>query len=194
MEQRIFHGQFTSEDLSECLVTHFNRGNLVVQELKNGDDLSVQIKTKERRSSGGETALGISFQKVEDGILVQIGQQTWAGIASNLGVSAVLAILNPINLLYRVDDIAQDFEYIQLTDEVLKVLEAKAKALGGGYNLTENLKRIICDYCQTSNPATESGCIACGAPLGVNQPFICSHCGLALDKFARYCPNCNQPV
>jgi hypothetical protein len=194
MEQRIFHGKFTSDDLADCLILHFNRGNLITQKLTNGENLSIQIRTKEGRTSGGETALGVSFQPVEDGILVQISQQTWAGIAANLGVSAIEAIINPFNLLHRIGDITQDFEYIQLTDEVLSVLEANAKALGGGYELSDHLKRILCDYCQTSNPASESSCLACGAPLGLNQPQICSHCGLALNKLDRYCPNCKQPV
>jgi hypothetical protein len=194
MEQRIFHGKFTSEELANCLLVHFNRGNLVAQELINGENYSVQIKTKERRTSGGETALGISFRAVEDGILVEIGQQTWAGIAANLGATAVEAIINPINLLHHFGDITQDFEYFQLTDEVLNVLEANAKALGGGYGLSQHLKRTVCDYCQTANPTSEPSCIACGAPLGVNLPHLCSHCGFVLNDRASYCPNCKNPV
>ena len=194
MEQRIYHGQFTPDELADCLLVHFNRGNLIVQKLENNGNVSIQIKTRDGRTSGGTTALGIIFQPVEDGILVQVGQQAWAGIAASLGVSAVEALLNPLNLLHRLDDIAQDFEYIQLNDEVWKVLESNAKALGSGYELSARLKRVMCDYCQTANPTGESGCIACGAPLGYLQPRTCQHCGFVLGFNEKNCPNCKRPV
>ena len=194
MEQRIFHGQFTPDEFADSLLVNFNRGNLIVQKFENNGIISVQIKTRDGRTSGGSTALGIIIQPVEDGLLVQIGQQTWAGIAASLGASAVAALLNPINLLFRLDDIAQDFEYIQLTDEVWKVLESNAKALGSGYELSDRLKRVMCEYCQTANPAGEPSCIACGAPLGYLQPQTCRNCGFVLKEKATYCPNCKQPV
>lgn len=192
MEQRIFHGLFDPDKFAEILLVNFNRGNLIVQKFENNGNISVQIKTRDGRTSGGSTDLGIIFQPVEDGILVQIGQQAWAGIAASLGASAVAALLNPLNLLHRLDDIAQDFEYIQLNDEVWKVLESNAKALGSGYELSDKLKRAMCEYCQTTNPAGESGCIACGAPLGYLQPRTCRHCGFFLESNEKYCPNCKQ--
>ncbi len=194
MEQRLFHGQFTPDEFADCLLANFNRGNLIVQKFVNNETVSVQIKTRDERTSGGSTALGIIFQSVGDGILVQVGQQAWAGIAASLGASAVATLLNPLNLLHRLDDIAQDFEYIQLSDEVWKVLESNAKALGSGYEFSERLKRVMCDYCQTANPAGESACIACGAPLGYLQPQTCHNCGFILATQAKYCPNCKKPV
>jgi hypothetical protein len=194
MEQRIFHGQFSPDEFADCLLVQFNRGNLIVQKIANGDNVSVQIKTRDGRTSGGETALGILFQPVEDGILVQAGQQTWAGIAASLGASAVAALINPLNLLHRIDDIAQDFEYIQLNDEVWNALESNAKALGSGYDLSKNLRRVVCDYCQTTNATGDPSCIACGAPLGYSQPRTCSHCGFILENHEKYCPNCKKSV
>ena len=194
MEQRLFHGQFTPDEFADCLLANFNRGNLIVQKFENNGNVSVQIKTRDGRTSGGTTALGIIFQPVADGILVQVGQQAWAGIAASLGASAVAALLNPFNLLHRLDDIAQDFEYIQLSDEVWKVLESNAKALGSGYEFSEQLKRVMCEYCLTANPAGESACIACGAPLGYLQPQTCRYCGFVLPTRVKYCPNCKKPV
>ena len=194
MEQRIFHGQFSPVEFADCLLANFNRGNLIVQKFEKKGNLSVQIKTRDGRTSGGTTALGIIFQSVADGILVQVGQQAWAGIAASLGASAVAALLNPFNLLHRLDDIAQDFEYIQLTDEVWKVLESNAKALGSGYELSDLLKRVVCEYCLTANPAGDSACVACGAPLGYLQPQTCRYCGFVLATKTKYCPNCKKPV
>ncbi len=129
MEQRIFHGDFSVADLSACLLVHFNRGNLMVHQFDADDNMIVQIRTRDDRTSGGNTALTFSFQKVEDGVAVQASQQAWIGVAASLGYSALAAMRNPLNLLSRIDDIAQDIESIQLTDEAWKVLTANAKVL-----------------------------------------------------------------
>lgn len=190
MEQKIYHGNFTPDDLAECLLVHFNRGNLRVQKLGSEDRVAVQIQTRERRTSGGETALGITLQAVEDGVSVQVGQQSWFGIAASLGYSALAAIKNPFSLLHRIDDIAQDLEYVQLTDEIWKVLSANAKALGSGFELSDRLRRIVCEYCRTANPAGASSCIACGAPMGDIQPVTCMNCGFVVLNTELVCPNC----
>ena len=194
MEQKYFHGNFTPEDLAQCLLVHFNRGNLVVNKLGSEEKVAVQIQTRQSRTSGGETALGITFQSVEDGVAVQVGQQAWLGIAASLGYSALSAIRNPFNLLHRIDDIAQDFEYMQLTDEVWKVLTANARALGSGYELSKRLSRITCDYCRTANPTGASNCIACGAPMGDLQPKACKNCGYILLSSDEFCPNCKMKL
>ena len=192
MEQKIFHGNFTPDDLAECLLVHFNRGNLFAQKLGSEDRVAVQIQTRESRTSGGETALGITFQSIEDGVSVQVGQQSWFGIAASLGYSALTAIKNPFSLLTRIDDIAQDLEYIQLIDEVWKVLSANAKSLGSGYELSERLRRIVCEYCRTANPVGASNCIACGAPMGDVQPVTCKNCGFVVLNTEQICPNCRS--
>jgi len=152
----------------------------------------VQIQTRESRTSGGETALGITFQSIEDGVSVQVGQQSWFGSAASLGYSALTAIKNPFSLLTRIDDIAQDLEYIQLIDEVWKVLSANAKSLGSGYELSERLRRIVCEYCRTANPVGASNCIACGAPMGDVQPVTCKNCGFVVLNTEQICPNCRS--
>jgi hypothetical protein len=194
MEHRIFHGSLSPEELVQTLLVHFNRGNLTVQQIGSGDQLAVQIKTRDNKTSGGDTALGIIFKDVEDGVSVRVGQQTWFGIAASLGLSALAALRNPLSLFHRIDDIAQDLEYIQLTDEVWRVLESNAKALGSGYALSERLRRLSCPFCRTANPAGEPSCLACGAPLGDIQPFSCSSCGYVLMSEDVSCPNCGKTV
>ena len=88
----------------------------------------------------------------------------------------------------------QDIEYLQLQDEVLKVLQANAKALGSGYELSERLRRIMCEYCGVANPAGKPSCIACGAPLGRVQPSSCKNCGYIILHNEKYCPNCKNPL
>jgi hypothetical protein len=192
MEHKIFHGQFSPEELVECLQIHFNRGNLIVQKVAYEDGVGIQIKTRDHPSSGGDTALGIYLRNVEDGVSVQVGQQTWMGIAASLGYSALTTVLNPVNILNRLDDIAQDVEYLQLSDEVWKVLETNARSLGSGYELSDRLRRIQCPYCEVANPVGSPACNACGAPLGTVQPISCSHCGFIVTSQEVICPNCKE--
>jgi hypothetical protein len=192
MEQRIFHGDFSTDDLAACLLVNFNRGNFIVHKIGSGENTVVQIKTSENSRSGGQTALTITFQKVEDGVAVQTSQQAWIGVAASLGYSALAAIQNPFNLLSRIDDIAQDIESIQLTDEVWKVLSANAHVLGSGFELSERLHRVMCAYCQTANPAGAPSCLACGAPLGNAQPTTCKNCGYVVLQSEHKCPNCGH--
>ena len=194
MEQKIFHGDFTPDDLAMCLLVHFNRGNFMVHKISSDDSVIVQIRTKGNSMSGGQTALTITFQEVEDGVAVQAGQQAWMDVAASLGFSALSAIRNPFNLLSRLDDIAQDIESLQLSDEVWKVLTANAKVLGSGYELSSRLHRVACEYCLTANPAGAPSCIACGAPLGNLQPATCENCGYVILKDEIVCPNCKRPL
>ncbi|NMB88792.1 MAG: zinc ribbon domain-containing protein [Chloroflexi bacterium] len=194
MDQRIYHGQFKPVDLANILIAHFNRGNLRVQQVGNGNQISVQIATTAVPASGGQTALSVNFQKVEDGVLVQIGKQAWLGIAASLGQTAISAMRNPFSLLGRLDDLAQDVENLTLTNEVWSVIDAGARSIGTGHELSERLQRVVCEYCNTANPPGEPRCIACGAPLGDNQPVTCKRCGFVIQPTDKVCPNCQQPL
>jgi hypothetical protein len=191
MNQRIYHGNIQPIDLANALVGNFNRGNLRVQRVGDSSKLVVQIATSNRPMSGGQTALSVVLQRVEDGVTVDIGQQAWLGVAASLGTSAISILANPWNLLNRLDDIAQDVEHLQLTDEVWRVLDATAHSLGAGLQLSERLRRVTCGYCGTANPVGEGRCVACGAPLGDSQPRTCPKCGYVILHGESVCPNCS---
>jgi len=193
MEQRIFHGKITSADFAQSLLAHFNHGNLRVQQIGSGDKIAIQIASAQAAASGGQTALSINFQTVEDGIAVQIGKQTWLGVAASLGYSAITAFINPWSLLNRLDDIAQDVESLKLTEEVWQTLENTARAIGSGYEISDRLRRTVCSYCNVANAVGEANCSACGAPLGDSQPFTCIKCGYAYREKRKVCPNCGNP-
>jgi hypothetical protein len=194
MNQRIFHGSFTAQTLAGCLISFFNHGNLRVQVVGENPTVVVQIASSDHSTSGGQTALSILLQNVEDGVAVQISQQDWLGVAASLGYTALATFRNPFNLLGRIDDLAQDIENLQLSDEVWKVLEGNAKALGTGYDLTNRLQRYVCEYCNVANPPGEPTCIACGAPLGNIQPITCKNCGYLILREDLFCPNCRLPI
>lgn len=190
VEQRIYYGNLTSEDITRNLLAHFNRGNLRVHVYGSVEKRSIQIATIYGASSGGQTALTISLQTIEDGIAVQVGKQSIIGVAASLGWTVLAAMQNIFSLLGRLDDLAQDIEYLQLSQEVWTVIETTIKNLGATHELSDRLRRIVCSYCETANPVGEPRCIACGAPLGNVQPVTCKNCGYVLKRNENICPNC----
>ncbi len=194
MEQRIYHGNFKNTELARAVIAHFHQGTLQVQQVGTGDFIAVQVATSPNAQSGGKTALSITFQNVEDGVNVQIGQQAWLGVAASLGVTTLFALRNPLSLLNRLDDIAQDIENLNLTDEVWQTIDETARSIGSGFELSDRLKKYVCDYCNTPNPPGEPLCIACGAPLGDVQPRTCRNCGYVVLTQETICPNCKQLV
>jgi len=194
MEPRIYHGEITPSQIAQVLTARFNRGNMRALQYGQGKQVVVQIGTRPGLGSGGQTALTVTLQQVADGISVQIGKQTWLGVAASLGTTALAAIRNPFHLLGRLDDLAQDFESIKLTEEVFDTVEAAARATGASFELSERLKRMVCEYCNVANPVGEASCIACGAPLGSVQPTTCRRCGFVVKTNEPVCPNCKAPL
>ncbi|MCX8062518.1 MAG: zinc ribbon domain-containing protein [Anaerolineales bacterium] len=171
----------------------FNRGSLRTQILGSDDHLMVQITTMPNPSAGGHTAIGVRIDVIEDGVAISIGQQEWLGIAASLGKTALLAWKNPLSLLGRLDDLAQDLENIQLVNKIWDTIEDVVKKADASFELSERLRRILCPYCRTANPTGEPHCIACGAPLGAVQPHTCQNCGFVVTN-ETICPNCKQPL
>jgi hypothetical protein len=190
--QRIFHGTLTPIDYARALLGAFNRGNLRTQQYGSGKEVIVQIASKDTAASGGSTALTIDLRSVEDGVLVEMGKQSWFGIAASLGQTAFWALRNPWNLLGRLDDLAQDIENLQLSEEAWKILERTAQSAGASFELSERLRRTTCEYCLTANPVGEPTCIACGAPMGRSQPRACRNCGYVVKTLDKICPNCGK--
>ncbi len=194
MDQRIYHGTITPNDIARAIQTEFNRGNYQVRQSGSGSTLGIQISSRAAAASGGQTALTVTVQTIEDGVAIQVGQQSLFGVAASLGQTAFSAFRNPLSLLNRIDDLAQDIESIQLTDQVWKIIERAVQSLGANHELSERLRRLICAYCNTPNPVGEPSCLACGAPLGDVQPMTCRACGYVVRANEKVCPNCGKPL
>jgi RNase P subunit RPR2 len=194
MEPRIYHGNITPTDFARALVAKFNYGNLRAQQLGSDDKLIIQITTSQMARSGGNTALSVILQAVEDGVAVTIGSQAWLGVAASLGQTAMAALRNPFNLMGRLDDLAQDIESLQLSDQVWETVETIARQAAASTELSQRLRRMVCEYCLTANPVGEPACIACGAPLGEVQPHTCLNCGFVVTTDETICPNCKKPL
>jgi DNA-directed RNA polymerase subunit RPC12/RpoP len=194
MERRVFHGSITPADVAQALLAEFNRGNLRAQAMGESDRMVVQVATRPGAPSGGDTALTISVERCDDGVMAEIGQQAWFGVAASLGTTALWALRNPLSLLGRLDDVAQDIENLQLSERVWQVIAARARTAGASAALSERLRRVACEYCGTANPTGEPSCIACGAPLGKAQPGTCPQCGFVVKAGEAACPNCGRKL
>ena len=194
MERRIFHGILSPTDVAQALLAEFNRGNLRAQVVGQSEKLAVQIGTRPGSVSGGQTAITVTVQKAPDGIMVELGQQAWLGVAASLGQTAFSLFRNPFNLIGRLDDLAQDIESLQLSENVWEVIARTAASAGASHQLTDRMSRLTCEFCGTANPLGEPACIACGAPLGEAHPKACENCGFVVLRQESVCPNCGKKI
>jgi len=195
MDTKFFHGNINAEDLAVILVHRFNRGNLVSQFTHSGKQWVVQVASRINARSGGQTALGVNILQMDDGVSISMGKQNWLGIAASIGISLFSFLTrNPLNIIARIDDIAQDIENLSLDDQVWAVIKEALTAFGATHELSDRLKRSGCEYCDTANPVGQPRCLACGAPLGNSQPSTCKNCGFVAAPGDTFCQNCSEKL
>jgi RNA polymerase subunit RPABC4/transcription elongation factor Spt4 len=194
MEKRTYHGNIRPEDIGRALVAEFDHGNLQAQMTGSDDRIIVQIASRALRESGGQTALTVILEKIEDGVMVQLGDQQWFGVAASMGQTALSALRNPISLLGRLDDLAQDISSIQLVESIWQTIHRTAEAAGASHEISERLRRVECAYCGAAVPVGESTCPACGGPMGNAQPKACLKCGFVPPAGTRQCPKCGAKI
>lgn len=194
MDQRTFHGDITPQDLANALLARFNRDDLRAQQRGRGGKLAVQIGSPAMRRSGGPTAISVQLNAVEDGVHIKLGEQQWLGVAASLGQTVLMGLLRPASIIGRLDDVAQDINSLQLADQVMQTLKDTATALGASYEISERLRRLTCPYCGTANPVGDPSCLACGGPLGYQQPVACGNCGFVGEAGDPTCSNCGLPL
>ncbi len=192
MTPRIYYGNLQPAQIAQDLEAAFQRGNYIVQRFGNPDQMAVQIATRRDRQAGGQTALTVTIEKVKDGVSILVGNQNWLGLAASLGMTALSALRNPLRLLGRLDDIAQDLESAQLEDSVWQVINATARQSGAGHALSDRLRQMICPFCRSGNAVGSGRCAACGAPLGEEQPRPCPKCGFVSKPHELRCQNCGN--
>jgi uncharacterized protein (UPF0212 family) len=194
MEKRTYHGNVTPRDFARALVAEFDHGNLQAQTVGSDDRIVVQIASRTFRESGGQTAVTVVLEKIEDGVMVQLGDQQWFGVAASMGQTALSALRNPLTLLGRLDDLAQDISSIQLAETIWQTIQQTADAAGASHQISERLRRTQCSYCSAAVPVGEATCPACGAPMGDAQPKSCLKCGFVPPAGARQCPKCGAMI
>ncbi len=141
MDRRVFHGNITPSDVAQALEAEFDQGNTQTQLVGESNNLTVQIASSQWARSGGKTALTVNIQQIEDGVMVQVGEQQWFGVAASLGQTAIAALINPLNLLGRLDDIAQDVSNLQLNEKIWQIVAKVVNASGASQQLSERLSK-----------------------------------------------------
>lgn len=194
MDQRTYHGRVGTDELAQALVAAFNQGNLRAQQVGTGDRVMVQIATRDWRGSGGQAALAVSIARIEGGVTVSLGQHEWLGAAANLLQTGLMAFFNPVSLLNRIDDVAQDVNSFSLPAQVWTVVDKYCQSIGAAMAISERLQSVACPYCGVANNVGEGKCSACGGPLGAAQPRLCGNCGNVVRPTSKFCDNCGTPV
>jgi len=194
MEHRSFHGNITPDDLARALLAEFNRGNLRAQQIGQGDRVMVQIATRQGATSGGKTGITVSIQEIEDGVTLALGQQEWLGTAASLAQTGLSALFNPLSLLGRLDDLAEDIASLSLTEKLWAAVDKYARTAGAAQEISERLRSVTCPNCRTANAVGAPRCVSCGAPLGDVQPRACKNCGNVMPPGSKYCSNCGAPM
>jgi len=192
-QQRTYHGDINPDEMAAALVAAFNQGNMRTQQVGEGDKVMVQIATRQG-GSGGKAALSITIQRVEDGVSAAMGQHEWLGVAASLGQTALTTLLNPWNLIGRLDDIAQDVTSLTLVDKAWEAVEKFAQAARITKTISERLQTVACPFCGTANKVGAPDCVNCGAPLGEHQPLSCPKCGNVMPAKSKFCANCGTAL
>ena len=194
MSERTYHGNIVPGDMAAALIAAFNQGNMRCQQVGQGDKIMVQIATRDYAQSGGKAALSVTIQKVTDGVTVGMGQHEWLGVAASLGQTAWATFRNPLNLLGRLDDIAQDITSLTLEQKAWDAIEAYGRTTKVTKTISERLSSVVCAHCNTANKVGAPNCESCGAPLGDVQPMSCHKCGNVMPPKSKFCANCGAEL
>jgi uncharacterized Zn-finger protein len=194
MSDRTYHGDIAPADLAGALIAAFNQGNMRCQQVGQGDKVMVQIAMRDQARSGGQGALSVSMQRNADGVTVGIGQHEWLGVAASLGQTALVTLMNPWNLIGRLDDIAQDISSLTLEQQAWDAIEKYAQTAKATKMISARLQSLSCPYCNTANRVAAANCENCGAPLGEAQPVACPKCGNVMASKTKFCANCGSAM
>lgn len=194
MDQRTYHGKVSPDELASALVAAFDQGARRAQQVGTGERVMVQIASREWNGSGGQAALAVSIARVADGVTVSLGQHEWLGAAASLLQTGIMALINPVSLLGRIDDVAQDVSSFSLPTQVWNVVDQYCRSVGAAMAISERLQSVVCPYCGVTNHVGDGKCAACGGPLGNAQPRICSKCGNVMGPTSKFCDVCGTPL
>jgi len=190
MEQRIYRGEIHPQAMADALVLQFNKGDLMAQRIGTGDQVLVQIATRDWDWGGPQSALTLGISRVEGGVQVTMGQQRWLGAVADLAQTGLMALINPLSLITRIDDIVRSISGLTLPQQVWQAVEHYCESVGARPAGMIEEETVVCAYCGVGNPLDAAKCSACGAPLADARPVTCPHCGRRSAAGARFCSYC----
>jgi predicted RNA-binding Zn-ribbon protein involved in translation (DUF1610 family) len=194
MEQRTYRGDIDPQGLATALVAQFNSGALKAQQVGQGDHILVQIASRDWGWGGPQTAISIGIARIEGGIEVSLGQQRWLGAVADLAQTGLMALVNPLSLIGRIDEVARSISELTLPQQVWEAVEHYCASVGASLGLRAEQTMVTCAYCGVANPIGAPKCSACGAPLGDVQPVACPRCGLLMSRQDEFCSRCGATL
>jgi ribosomal protein L40E len=190
VDQKTYRGEIKPEDLADALVAQFDGGDLKAQKVGRGEHVLVQIASRDWGWGGPQSALTVGIARVEGGLQVSLGQERWLGAVADLAETGLRALVNPLSLIHRLDDIARSVSGLTLPQQVWKAVEMYCDSVGASLGMTVEETIVTCPYCGVANPIGAPKCSACGGPLGESQPIVCAECGLRNHPESSYCARC----
>jgi DNA-directed RNA polymerase subunit RPC12/RpoP len=125
---------------------------------------------------------------------VTIGEQRWLDAAASLAITGLGALVRPLSLLGRIDDIARDVGKLTLPDtlpdQVWRAVEHYVDSVGAKLGMSEKQLVVACPYCGVGNAIGVGVCSACGGSLAEAQPVACPECGFISAPEASFCSRC----
>jgi hypothetical protein len=191
MEQRTYRGDIDAEGLASALMARFDHGDLMAQKVHGQEGhLMVQIATRQWGWGAARSALSVGIAPVEGGIRVTVGEQRWLDAAASLAITGLGALVRPLSILGRIDDIARDVGKLTLPDQVWKAVEHYVDSVGAKLGMSEKQLVVACPYCGVGNDVGVGVCSACGGSLAEVQPVACPECGFISAPDASFCSRC----
>lgn len=190
MITKTYYGKFQVNHFLNFLAATFRDQNLDVNVSNHGKRNVVRFVSSRGAKSGGQFALNLILTEFEGGVRIDIGTPEGLGVAASLGKTALFTLLNPYNLLVRLDDVAQDIENITLDQSLLKEIERYMRTNHLTLKLSSSLSKTVCEYCHSINDYGKSNCVSCGAPMGDTLLKTCPRCGFAMKNKLSRCPQC----
>ena len=108
METRYYQTQeITIPPIAQALVVEYQAQGYEAQQFCDANQTTVQLKKEStlRTITGFDKALAISFQRVDGGVLVNVGAQDWV---DQIAVGAVGLIIHPLLITAAVGAIQQN--------------------------------------------------------------------------------------
>lgn len=195
VEQRLYHGEISAEDMARALVLRFDQGETRAQWLRSETDRAVvQVQSRKVERGDPDTAVTVHITPSTRGVTVSVSEQRWLGVAADLAKTGVMGWLNPLRLLNELDDIARNVRWLGLGSEIWDAVDEYCQSRGSGRGTAAAFQNVVCSYCGTPNDIGTHTCQACRAPLAEVQPQVCARCGFLNDPEAALCVNCGAKL
>ncbi|MGC9395783.1 MAG: zinc ribbon domain-containing protein [Anaerolineae bacterium] len=195
VEQRLYHGDISAEDMARVLVMRFDQGETRAEWMRaEGRRAVVHIRSRRVEHGDPNTEVTVYITPMQTGVTVSVSEQQVLGVAADLARTGLKGWRNPLRLLDELDDVARNVRWLGLRTEIWKAVGEYCQNRGSGLGTAAAFQNVVCAYCGTPNDLGTHTCQACGAPLADAQPVVCARCGFLNAPEATLCVNCGAKV